>query len=299
VLEASVYAGRGFHAASMAFGLEEMYGDGGSLFAYLGGNTWERADPEGLSWDPFAMVDDYMEEMAAERAAFLTAIGKDLKAVAIVGATIASYLPFPAVSLAGELALASLNGNDPTTAIASASLALVPGGKLAKGIAGLTNRIGAKALGIATSYAQQHAGAFVNTVSQAAPGLAGRAKAVVSKTAASVDAWLNAGPSNTVVYLAFRDGNPWPVYVGITDRSLRVRRLEHNRRGKNFAELRGITPELPRRKAMAIETVLILANPQFENKKLSIGWKNPFFDDAVHAGTSWFTGRGQAIFRGS
>lgn len=51
VLEASVYAGRGFSAASMAFGLEEMYGDGGSLFAYLGGNGWERFDAGGLSWD--------------------------------------------------------------------------------------------------------------------------------------------------------------------------------------------------------------------------------------------------------
>ncbi len=48
VLEASVYAGRGFHAASMAFGLEEMYGDGGSLFAYLGGAPLQGRDPAGL-----------------------------------------------------------------------------------------------------------------------------------------------------------------------------------------------------------------------------------------------------------
>ncbi|MFZ4573927.1 MAG: hypothetical protein ACOYN0_05985, partial [Phycisphaerales bacterium] len=88
VLSAAAYAGRGFGALSMAFGLEEMYGDGGSLYGYLGGNGWERWDPEGLSWDPFSVVDDYMEEMAAERAAFLSAIGQDLKAVAIVGATI-------------------------------------------------------------------------------------------------------------------------------------------------------------------------------------------------------------------
>jgi hypothetical protein len=38
----------------MAFGLEEMYGDGGSLFAYLGGNTWGRFDAGGLyTWDEY------------------------------------------------------------------------------------------------------------------------------------------------------------------------------------------------------------------------------------------------------
>jgi hypothetical protein len=68
VLEASVYAGRGFHAASMAFGLEEMYGDGGSLFAYLGGNTWGRFDAGGLHYalEIGSIASDVVEAVAEQ-----------------------------------------------------------------------------------------------------------------------------------------------------------------------------------------------------------------------------------------
>jgi hypothetical protein len=139
---------------------------------------------------------------------------------------------------------------------------------------------------------------MVNAVGRVAPGLARRAKAVVSKTADEVNAWLNAGPSNTVVYLAFRAGSPLPVYVGITQRDPETRRVEHNREGKNFAFLAPITPKIAHRLARSIETTLILANPQFENKRLSVGWGNKFFDDAVHAGTSWLLRDGSPIYWG-
>jgi hypothetical protein len=48
VLNAAAYAGRGFGAMSLAFGLEERYGDGLSLYEYLGSNGWGRFDAGGL-----------------------------------------------------------------------------------------------------------------------------------------------------------------------------------------------------------------------------------------------------------
>jgi hypothetical protein len=48
VLSAAAYAGRGFGEVSAAFGLEERYGDGLSLYEYLGSNGWGRFDAGGL-----------------------------------------------------------------------------------------------------------------------------------------------------------------------------------------------------------------------------------------------------------
>jgi hypothetical protein len=48
VLSAAAYAGRGFGEVSAAFGLEERYGDGLSLYEYLGSNGWGRFDAGGM-----------------------------------------------------------------------------------------------------------------------------------------------------------------------------------------------------------------------------------------------------------
>jgi hypothetical protein len=71
LIEASSYHGRGLGAIVAAFSMEDMYGDGASLYQYLGSNPWTRKDTLGTSWDPFDMVDDYLAEEAGSRAAFM------------------------------------------------------------------------------------------------------------------------------------------------------------------------------------------------------------------------------------
>jgi hypothetical protein len=88
-----------------------------------------------------------------------------------------------------------------------------------------------------------------------------------------------------VVYIAFRGTTP--VYVGITKQVLGKRLGQHNYRGKNFDKLLEITPPLPRKLAMAIETTIIIANPHFENQRLSIGRENPIFNAAMTVAGQW------------
>src|SRR5690606_25366710 len=95
LLESSSYHGRGMGALVAAFDLMEMYGDGANLYQYLGSSPWQRRDPLGLSWDPFSVVEDYLTEFTGNAAAMLSSLWQNLTAVAIVGANIASMLPFP------------------------------------------------------------------------------------------------------------------------------------------------------------------------------------------------------------
>jgi hypothetical protein len=131
LLESSAYHGRGIEAIASAFDLNGLYGDGANLYEYLGSSPWQRRDPMGLSWDPFDVVDEYLAEAAGNTAAFLASIGQDMKAVAVVAATIASYLPFPYVGNLGDLALYALGEQSALETGAGLALGLIPGGKLA------------------------------------------------------------------------------------------------------------------------------------------------------------------------
>jgi len=131
LLESSAYHGRGIEAIASAFDLDGLYGDGANLYEYLGSSPWQRRDPMGLSWDPFDVVDEYLAEAAGNTAAFLASIGQDMKAVAVVAATIASYLPFPYVGNLGDLALYALGEQSALETGAGLALGLIPGGKLA------------------------------------------------------------------------------------------------------------------------------------------------------------------------
>ncbi|MCL4742684.1 MAG: hypothetical protein KJZ54_10830 [Phycisphaerales bacterium] len=173
LLEASVHHGRGVVAIVMAFDVEGLYGDGGNLYEYLGSNPWMRFDPMGLSWDPFDMVDDFYAEHMGSAAALLSQLGQSAKAVAVVAATIATYLPFPAASLAGEVALYALGETDASEFAVAAAIGLVPGGKLGSFI----GKLGGSAWNTAKQYASR-AGGFL---ARGAEGLAQRAKQFVRK----------------------------------------------------------------------------------------------------------------------
>jgi hypothetical protein len=160
LLEASSYHGRGIGATLAAFSMEDMYGDGMNLYEYLGSNPVNRSDPMGLSWDPFDMVDDYLAESAGSTAAFLNNIGMGAKAVAVVAATIASYLPFPFVGNLGDVALYALGEQSGAELAGAMALGLIPGGKLGKAfgkIGSFLGRIGSAAWSAAKSYATRFA----------------------------------------------------------------------------------------------------------------------------------------------
>lgn len=172
LIGASAYHGRGVAALIAAFNVETMYGDGMNLYEYLGSNPWNRFDPLGLSWDPFDMVDDYMAESAGNRAAFLSSIGQDAKALAITTAKIASMLPIPGAGLAGDLALYVLGDSSGAEFAAGIALGIIPGGKLLGPVANVVGKMGASAWKSAGHYASK-AGSFL---ADAAGGLVGRAK---------------------------------------------------------------------------------------------------------------------------
>jgi len=178
LIEAASYHGRGLDAMVAAFDVQGMYGDGMSLYAYLGSNPWMRSDPLGLSWDPFSMVDDFQAEMAGSTAAFLSALGQSARATAVVAAQIASYLPFPFVGNLGEVALYALGESSGDDLAMAMALGMIPGGKLAAkfggamdGLKSLLNGIG----GAAWSAAKEYAGKVSAKFSRG-DGLAARAR---------------------------------------------------------------------------------------------------------------------------
>jgi len=279
--------GSGFRAISIAFSMNQLYGDGANLYEYLGSSPWNRSDPMGLSWDPFSIVDDYLAEHTGSRAGLLTQLGQDAKAVALVAATIASYMPFPMASVAGEMALAALNGEDIGSAAAqAAALGLIPGGKLLGKLGGFVGRVSVNALNSAAQYAANYGARLLRVAGGGISNLARRAANAVATAARKIFG----GPRDTIVYLGVRNGNP--VYVGITKQDLRSRRGQHNRNGKNFSDLLPITPKLPRTLALAIETVIYISNPHFENKIHPIARANPIFDVAINRAATWMTRNG-------
>lgn len=117
------------------------------------------------------MVDEFLAEDAGSRAAFLSQLGMNAKAVAVVAATIASYLPFPVVGQAGDLALYALGEQSGAEYAASVAIGLIPGGKLAA----LMGRIGSSAWRGAVHYAGRYGGAIIRGAGRATLGLADRA----------------------------------------------------------------------------------------------------------------------------
>ncbi|MCW5757950.1 MAG: hypothetical protein KIT54_12005 [Phycisphaeraceae bacterium] len=169
--------GRGFAAVSLAFSMEDLYGDGMNLYEYLGSNPWSRSDPLGLSWDPFSIVDDFLAERAGGSAALLSALGQETKAAAVVAATIASFLPFPFVGNIGELALFALGESSEGELAVAMALGVVPGGKLAhlfakSGLGSFIGKIGASAW----SSAKHYAGKAGSALGRRAGGLVDRAR---------------------------------------------------------------------------------------------------------------------------
>ena len=143
-------------AAALAYSLEGLYGDGQNLYQYLGSSPVSRFDPMGLSWDPFDMVDDYIAADIGARAAFLSQMGQDAKALAVVAATIASYLPFPGAGFAGDLALLALGESSGGEFAAGIALGIIPGGKLLGGLGKIVGNIGSSAWRTAKHYASQY-----------------------------------------------------------------------------------------------------------------------------------------------
>jgi hypothetical protein len=94
LLASSSYHGRGMDAIVAAFSMDERFGDGPNLYQYLGSNPWLHHDTLGLAQDPFDMVDEYMNESSGSQSAFLSQLGQDLKAAAVIAANIATLLPF-------------------------------------------------------------------------------------------------------------------------------------------------------------------------------------------------------------
>lgn len=127
--------GRGMGAISIAFSMEGMYGDGLSLYQYLGSNPWTNRDPLGLNTDPFAEIDAIIDEIYGHRAGILSALGKEAQAAAIMAARIASYLPFPGVGLVGDLVLVVTGQMSMEEALLGAAIGIIPGGKLLKMLA--------------------------------------------------------------------------------------------------------------------------------------------------------------------
>jgi hypothetical protein len=160
LIGASAYHGRGVGALVTAFGLEELYGDGANLYAYLGSNPWQRHDALGLSWDPFSMVDEYVAERAGSTAAFMEELSVGFQSAVYIGWQIAQLNP--------AIGTMAVMYNLVTTGSVSAIdlLTLIPGGRAA-GLVGKSFRSywqGSRALRNA-----RKAGHFVDEALGAAP----------------------------------------------------------------------------------------------------------------------------------
>jgi hypothetical protein len=90
----------------------------------------------------------------------------------VVSAYILSYLPFPAASLAGELALAALGEQTEEAALAAAAIGLIPGGKLMGLVGKIMGGVGSAAWGAAKHYAMRGG----NFLAKKTEGLLAKAK---------------------------------------------------------------------------------------------------------------------------
>jgi hypothetical protein len=102
-------------------------------------------------------------------------VGQGAKALAVVAATIASYLPFPLASAAGELALAAMGEQSMEEAAAGIAMGLIPGGKLAKHFKKLTGFV-SKMAGAVWNVTKKYVGRAVRFLHRHSPlGLMERA----------------------------------------------------------------------------------------------------------------------------
>lgn len=94
------------------------------------------------------------------------------------------------------------------------------------------------------------------------------------------------GPKDTVVYLGIEQCRP--VYVGVTRQTLDARLRGHRRKGKNFSHLQQITPRLTRLQALAVETLIQVANPHFvKNRDPGIWPSQSIFEPAINWAAAW------------
>lgn len=160
LIESVAHSGRAMSALAGLLDVDAMYGDGMNVYEYLGGNPLTRRDPLGLSYDPFDMVDEYLAESAAETAAFLNALGEGLKAAAIVSAKIATYLPFPGASVAGELALVALGEQTGQDVIIGVAMGF-GAGKVVAMASRLVGKIGSKVWDLTKKYVGTYGSRFI------------------------------------------------------------------------------------------------------------------------------------------
>src|SRR5690606_10951528 len=150
--------------------------------------------------DPFDIVDDFLAESAGSRAALLSSIGRDANAVAVVSATIASFLPFPFVGNLGETALFALGEQGANSTATAMALGVIPGGKLAAWAAqskrgSLIGKVGSSAWGAAKHYATKATGVLARITG----GLAKRARDFLRRKPGSACGCFTAG---TLVWTA-------------------------------------------------------------------------------------------------
>ncbi|HLP84363.1 MAG TPA: polymorphic toxin-type HINT domain-containing protein [Phycisphaerales bacterium] len=170
-LESIAYHGATINPHAAAADLQTLHTDGANFYGYLRGNPFAGSDPLGLYSDPFDMIDDFMAATAAERAAFISGVGRGSKAAAIMAATIASYVPLPGMSVAAELALYALGQQSWEMTLVNIGTNFIPGGKLMA----FLGKLGHGALKTAMHYAQKAGAKFLNGVVWMAKGGVARA----------------------------------------------------------------------------------------------------------------------------
>ena len=266
--------GRGFGAITIAFNMEGMYGDGLNLYQYLGSNPWTHSDPLGLSYDPFDIVDEFLAERAGSAAALLDRLGQSAKAAAVVAATMAAYLPVPAVAILGDLALAALNGEeiDQDRILRAIGMSIIPGSRHLRLLQLQSGRIFTST---ATTSAQYALSGGSRAATKGGTYAATRAGTVTGRFLT----WLNKGPKIYKVYYGIRREKR--VYVGMTKQSEEARRRQHNLLGKRFSRLEVIFRNLSRNQARSIEQAIILSNSSLENKINSISPSRDIYAGAV------------------
>jgi len=269
LLDMPVYHGRAFSAGTISFDVQARYGDGGSLYGYMGGNPWMNSDSMGLffgaamsGWDgegggyndPFDIVDEYIAEDAGSKAAFLENIYGAYDSGLYIAGQIAQLHPVIAIGTT-VYNLASGRGS------IGDILSMLPTSRVAK-ILATANRARTAAH---VSYAASQPGAKAS-------------KNFIDKARS------RAGGGNWSVYIVFNlQGRP--VYVGITTQPINVRFTQHKREvgrypwKSEWASSSKIIGGLSNMQARAIEITIIISNPQFHNWRRSIGTSNSSYGD--------------------
>ncbi|MBX3408091.1 MAG: hypothetical protein KF869_15150 [Phycisphaeraceae bacterium] len=295
LIQATSFHGRGMGALVAAFDVEGLYGDGMNLYEYAGSNPWMRADPLGLSWDPFDMVDEYVAEDMGSRRAFLERIVGGTHVAAYMGAYIASCTPMPVAMTLGTLALAYIDEPEFLGVSEAWQMTKAVGDTVSKlyllkvlGQAALSHSVAAHRMYI------QHGSRGIASASVRA----GRIAANGAAYGAAMN-WLAQGPTNWTVYEG-RDARGIR-YVGISNNVDR-RSGEHAARYKIEA-IPGAS-NLTMNQAKAIETALMTSDPNLkelpghvirpglDNKIESISPRRGYFAGAMSLARSYITKNG-------